>query len=153
MAATAGALDATSEVLSYNYDLFDKTWNVKNDNYWNPDLSYKNKWRNGDYRQGEAFPLSSTSLSWTVEGRKLIRMGSRFLWAGRAVIPVIQKQDAQVRMSATGQSMVLSMAVSPFSKKKMFSEPWWVYCVDFAVNFGVEAVAFEITNEWYRRNL
>jgi len=125
MAATAGFLDASAEVMSYNYTLFDKTWGIKNDDYWNPDLSYKNKWKNGDYRQGERFFLSSSALSWTVEGRKLVRMGQRLVKAGQIAIPLC----AQER------------------------QPWWVYGVDFLVNFGVEAVAFEITNEVYRSHL
>lgn len=30
--------------------------------WWNPKTSWKNKWKNGDKKQGEAFPLSSTLL-------------------------------------------------------------------------------------------
>jgi hypothetical protein len=36
--------------------------NVKNPQYWNPAISHKNKWKNGDKAQGEKFFLSSTIL-------------------------------------------------------------------------------------------
>jgi len=32
-------------------------------------------------------------------------------------------------------------------------QPWWVYFVDFTVSFGVEAMAFEVTNKVYRTHL
>lgn len=153
LAATAGFLDGTSEVLWYNYSLFDKTWGIQNDEYWNPRISYRNKWKNGDFRQGEKFFLSSTVLSPFVEGRKLVRMGSRFIWAAQAVVPVIQHENIPIKLAYSSHTVVLAMVAVPLSKKQMFDQPWWVYAVDLAVNFGVQAVAFELTSKMYRKHL
>lgn len=152
MAATAGFLDASAEVMYYNYDLFDKTWGIKNDEYWNPHLSYKNKWKNGDYRQGEAFFLSSTTFSFVVEGRKLVRMSQRVIWGLQAIVPTYNAVRARPA-TQTGQGILLTMSVTPFTKEKLFPEPWWVYGVDFVCTFGAQALAFEVTNEIYRSHL
>lgn len=152
MSVTAGFLDATSEVMYYNYELFDKTWGIENDEYWNPNLSYKNKWKNGDYKQGEAFLFSSTALSFLVEGRKLVRMSQRVIWGLQAVVPSYNAVRA-IPATQTGQGIVLTMSITPFTQKKLFPEPWWIYGIDFLVSFGVEAVAFEVTNEVYRSHL
>lgn len=43
----------------YHNSIFSK---VKNDKWWNPEISWKNKWKNGDPEQGERFFGSSTFL-------------------------------------------------------------------------------------------
>ena len=66
----SGFADGTAEVLRTDYSRFPASVDNK---YWNPDISYKNKWKNGDSRQGERFPLSSTALVWTTDGYHLMR--------------------------------------------------------------------------------
>lgn len=41
----------------YSRSIFSK---FKNQQFWNPEISWKNKWKNGDKSQGESFFLSST---------------------------------------------------------------------------------------------
>lgn len=48
-------------------------------NYWNPNTSWRNKWKNGDPRQGERFPLSSTALVATTDGWHMLDFTERTL--------------------------------------------------------------------------
>lgn len=59
--ALASAANAVMDTLSFRYDrsvfasLSERQW-------FDPQLSWRNKWKNGDPKQGDAFPLSSTAL-------------------------------------------------------------------------------------------
>jgi len=152
LSLTSGVLDATAEVMMYNYDLFDGVFDIKNHTYWNPRLSYAQKWKNGDYRQGEAFLFSSTALSFLVEGRKLVRMSQRVIWGLQAVVPAHNALRARPA-TQSGQGLVLTMTVAPFTDTKLFTDPWWIYVIDFVVTFGTQSLAFEISNRVYRSHL
>lgn len=54
----AGISNAIMDVLQFRYSnsIFSR---FKNQNWWNPDLSWRNKWKNGDPSQGEKFWGSS----------------------------------------------------------------------------------------------
>lgn len=63
----------------YDVSVFTK---AKNQSYWNPLISWKRKWKNGDKAQGERFWLSSTWLvgltdAWHLFGT--IRDGALFI--------------------------------------------------------------------------
>jgi hypothetical protein len=45
----------------------------KNQQFWNPEISWKNKWKNGDKLQGESFFLSSTVLVFTTDAWHLFQ--------------------------------------------------------------------------------
>ena len=64
----SGMADGTAETLRVNYSDFKAVFPKANDQYWNPSISWHNKWKNGDIRQGEKFPLSSTALVFTTDG-------------------------------------------------------------------------------------
>lgn len=57
----AGFAEGNREILRHDYAAFERVWPGANDNFWNPALSWRNKWKNGDPAQGEAF-LGSTSI-------------------------------------------------------------------------------------------
>jgi hypothetical protein len=54
----AGFSNAVMDVLNYRYhkSIFR---HAKNQQWWNPQISWLNKWKNGDYNQGESFWGSS----------------------------------------------------------------------------------------------
>ena len=54
-----GFADGTAEMLKFNYKRMDDKWHIRNDQYWNPEISWQNKWKNGNPAQGEAFWGSS----------------------------------------------------------------------------------------------
>ena len=58
----AAGLNAVMDELQFHYDR-SVFASMKTHQHWlDPRVSWRNKWRGGDPRQGEAFPLSSTSL-------------------------------------------------------------------------------------------
>lgn len=60
----SAAADGLRDTLMFHYS---ETGFTANDLFWDPDVSWQNKWKNGDPAQGEAFPLSSTALVWATD--------------------------------------------------------------------------------------
>lgn len=89
----SGGCDATSEVLRINYSQFEKVHTKANEQYWNPKVSYVNKWKNGDYTQGEKFFLSSTALVWTTDGYHMLRMIRNSTMITAIVIPIGKRKN------------------------------------------------------------
>ena len=45
----------------------------KNQRFWDMQNSWRNKWKNGDVSQGEAFLFSSTAFVWTTDAWHLVQ--------------------------------------------------------------------------------
>jgi len=71
---TSGCFDATAEVCRINYTYFYAVFPSANPQFWDAKKSAGNKWKNGDYKQGEKFLFSSTALVFTTDGYHLMRM-------------------------------------------------------------------------------
>ena len=71
---TAGMFEGTAEALKFHYSNVDQKLSL-NDNFWNPEISWRNKYKNGDPGQGERFTGSSTTLVWTTDGYHAMRFG------------------------------------------------------------------------------
>lgn len=75
----AGLADGTRDVLSFRYSrsIFPRgdgeTLLGAGAQFWNPDISWRNKWKDGDPDQGERFPLSSTALVFLTDGWHLLQ--------------------------------------------------------------------------------
>lgn len=63
----AAILNAVMDILSYRYDLSVFSKYPKLNQFTQPALSWQNKWKNGDRKQGERFFGSSTFLVWTTD--------------------------------------------------------------------------------------
>ena len=87
----SGSFDATAEVLRINYSYFAKVHPNANSEFWNPNESWVNKWKNGDPQQGEKFPLSSTALVFTTDAYHLFRMGRNVTMITAITIPIGRK--------------------------------------------------------------
>lgn len=57
----AAISNAIMDIIQFKYyeSIFSK---LKNDKWWNPEISWKNKWKNGDVEQGPKFFGSTTFL-------------------------------------------------------------------------------------------
>ena len=62
--------------MDMNFNMFGNSIfsTFKNQNFWNPQLSWVNKWKDGDRANGEKFFGSSTFLVWTTDSWHLIKM-------------------------------------------------------------------------------
>jgi len=83
---SSGISKAISDKLQFHYhkSIFKKYKPV----FWNPQISWKNKWKNGDKKQGEKFFLSSTLLVFTTDAWHLFNLFSNFLlFTGALLLP------------------------------------------------------------------
>jgi len=62
----SGAGKGTADYLQFHYE--------GKSQFWQPDISWKNKWKNGDPAQGEKFPGSSTLFVCTTDGWHMCNM-------------------------------------------------------------------------------
>jgi hypothetical protein len=70
--ALFGFFEAVMDKLQFHYNksVFK---NFKNQQFWNPKISWKNKWKNGDKDKGEKFPFSSTLFVFTTDAWHLAK--------------------------------------------------------------------------------
>lgn len=62
MLVLAAAFNAVMDELQFHYDTSVFAAMKSHQQWLDPRVSWHNKWKNGDARQGEAFPLSATSM-------------------------------------------------------------------------------------------
>lgn len=68
----AGFSNGTNEAISHHYNTgFKRTFPKANDRFWNPEISWTNKYKNGDYQRGPAYWGSTDLLAWTTDGYHL----------------------------------------------------------------------------------
>jgi hypothetical protein len=70
----SGAFDGLAETLKWHYSQFNERFANANPAFWNPAISWTNKYKNGDYHQGEKFWQSSRAFVFTTDGYHLSRM-------------------------------------------------------------------------------
>jgi len=92
----AGLADGTRDTLSFRYSrsIFPQgdgeTLLGAGAQFWNPDISWRNKWKDGDPAQGEAFPLSSTALVWITDAWHLLQFIMLTCFQLAIALPVIK---------------------------------------------------------------
>ncbi len=71
----AGSLDGFIESLNYHYDsgVKKRLPNI-NDQFWNPAISWRNKYKNGEPSEGAKFPGSTNFFVFTTDGYHLMRL-------------------------------------------------------------------------------
>ena len=111
----SGAFDGTSESLRYRYDGFKRVFPDANDQFWQPGLSWHNKWKGGDPANGEKFLFSSTALVWVTDGFHLCRM-------------------------ARNSTMITAIVIKRGEKKK-----WYWYVVDAGLYYCAYTTGFSIS--------
>ncbi len=79
-AFASGFLDGTIETISYHYyNGFKTRFPNANDQFWNPELSWRNKYKNGDPTLGPKFTGSTTFFAATTDAYHLLRTAKRTL--------------------------------------------------------------------------
>jgi hypothetical protein len=117
MVMLAGAADGINQALSFRYDGFKKVFPNANDRFWMPSLSCNNKYKNGDPKQGAAFPGSRTWLVFVTDGYHLTRFTDHLFMSG-----------------------AIAMKIAGFEKKK-----WYIYVLEAAGYWFVNRVGFCLT--------
>jgi len=91
--AVSGFADGTAEVLRTDYTRFNRILPNANQNYWDANKSWPNKWKNGDPLQGTKFLGSTTFLVWTTDGYHLTRFIRNATMITAICIPIGGKKN------------------------------------------------------------
>jgi hypothetical protein len=76
----SGMLDGTIESINYHYENgFKREVQGADDQFWNPELSWKNKYKNGDPTQGSKFYGSTSALVFTTDAYHALRASKNIL--------------------------------------------------------------------------
>jgi len=87
----SGISDGFNQSLLFRYKTIKEKFNL-DDHFWNPDSSWRNKWKNGDYTQGEKFLGSSTIFVGFTDGYHMTRMIGQSLLGTAIVINLKEKK-------------------------------------------------------------
>lgn len=117
LALLGGAADGINQKISFHYDEFKARFPGADDQFWNPGLSWTNKYKNHDPTQGRRSFLSTSVLVWTTDGYHLTRFISHATTAGAISVKVING-----------------------SKKK-----WYIYAIEGIGYWIVNRVGFNLT--------
>lgn len=84
----AGAFEGVAETLKWHYWEFEGVHSGADEQYWNPSVSWVNKYKGGVSANGAKFPLSTTAFVWMTDGYHLMRFGKvSFLTVGLVLSP------------------------------------------------------------------
>lgn len=87
-----GVSKGYSDVLSFRYQNFKTIHPNANDQFWNPDISWTNKYKNGDPALGPAFFGSTTVFVWTTDAPHLIPSAGKVCLIGAVVLKIGEKK-------------------------------------------------------------
>ncbi|MBC8047000.1 MAG: hypothetical protein H7Y00_09415 [Fimbriimonadaceae bacterium] len=115
VALISGMCDGFSQTLYAHYPEFQKKFPGANEEFWNPAISWKNKYENGDPALGERFPGSTTVFVFSTDAYHLFR--------------TINKAN------------LITIGGLEFSERKKFKE----YALDLVIYSIVYATGFHLT--------
>lgn len=84
----AGASKGFNETLMFHWKAFRNKFPNANPQWFNPDISWRNKYRNGDPEAGARFPLSTSVLVGLTDQYHLNTMINRVAWTSAVVIRI-----------------------------------------------------------------
>lgn len=86
--AFAGAFEGSAETVKWHYDEFEARFPEANEEYFNPEISWRNKYANGTPESGEKHFGSTTFLAWSTDYYHLARTSrNAFVLAGILITP------------------------------------------------------------------
>jgi hypothetical protein len=122
----SGALDGTIESISYHYNNgFKLRCKHVNDQFWNPAVSWQNKYKNGDCNQGPKFTGSTNMFAFTTDAYHLLRTGKRAI--NGLTVAYYMNESCNYRKTVT--------------KKQM----WKRTLKDFAILTAIRCIGFNTT--------
>ncbi len=93
----SGAADGMTQVIAFHPDKFFAQHPNANRQFWDNDVSWRNKYRKGDPAQGRAFIGSTTYLAWTTDAFHLFRTTSRLTAVAGLTIPLYKGSGKKLR--------------------------------------------------------
>lgn len=121
----SGMLDGTIESISYHYDNgFKKRFHNINNQFWDPSVSWQNKYKNGNSLMGPKFAGSTNMFVCTTDGYHMLRAAKRAV-DGLTLAYYVNKECTNMRKS---------------NNKK-----WKNIITDFLVLSAIRSVGFNLT--------
>jgi hypothetical protein len=84
----AGASKGFNETLQFHWKEFRRQFPHANANWFNPAVSWRNKYKNGDPEAGPKFPLSTSALIMFTDQYHLNNFVNKMAWGGALVIKI-----------------------------------------------------------------
>lgn len=119
----SGMLDGTKESISFHYQGFKRVFPKANDKFWDPCISWANKYKNNDPAQGQKFYGSTNLFVFTTDAYHALRTSQRAI-DGFVVAAYMNK-------NCTGRQ--------PFRKR------WKSIAKDFLILTAIRCVGFNLT--------
>jgi len=94
MVFLAGASKGFNETLLFHYDQFHQRFPRLNSEWFNPQVSWKNKYKNGDPSSGAKFPLSTTMLVATTDQYHLNNFINKTAWISTIMITMGEERKS-----------------------------------------------------------
>lgn len=127
----AGLCEGFIESLKYQYKEVKKRLPFLSDQFWNPALSWKNKYKNHDPLQGPRFWLSTSALVWLTDAYHLMNtIGNLFLFSNVGFIAYLITDNyyaffatfAAWAIYAGGGGFLLEWVFTPKGKSLKYKE-------------------------------
>jgi len=90
----AGASKGFNETLMFHWDAVHQRFPNANPNWYNPEVSWKNKYRDGDPTNGAKFPLSTTMLVATTDQYHLNNFINKTAWISTIMIKMSEPRKS-----------------------------------------------------------
>lgn len=110
----AGMADGLNQTLEFHYGTFKHVFPKANDEYWNPQISWTNKYKNNNSADGPKYFGSTSFLVWTTDGYHM----TRFV------------EDAGLMSS-------IVLRINVYEKRK-----WWYYVIEGAGYWVINRAGF-----------
>ncbi len=124
-AFASGMIDGTIESISFHYQNgFKSRFPKANDQFWDPSISWRNKYKNGDPSCGPNFPGSTTAFAFTSDAYHLLRTSKRALDTYTLVYFI--NEDRRIKCKKTKRRAAL----------KDFAILTAIRCVGFQITYG-----------------
>lgn len=111
-----GAAWGTHETISHHYYQFEKRFPNANPQFWNPELSWRNKYKGGDPERGPAYPGSMGALVWTTDAKHLLATTNQVMLFGSGIVIGLGEK-----------------------------RPWWHYGIDIVITGAAYSLGFNFT--------
>lgn len=135
----SGMLDGTVESINYHYETgFKPRFPNANDQFWNPAVSWKNKYKNGDPLYGPKFVGSTTLFAFTTDAYHLLRTSKRSI-DGLTLVYFANKEYDEYKSNAS------KVIKSKPNFHKSNSKKWKNAAKDFLILTAIRCAGFHLT--------
>lgn len=150
--AVSGIIDAGHEAASHDYPAFKRKFSSINDGWWNPSISWANKYKNFDKAQGEQFLFSTTAAVMVTDWYHLSRTIGHLLNVSAISVSIPFTNNGEPTKYLHKNS-ILDFKKIRFNNKTFgeSGKKWWIYVLEYIGINAVNRSCFELTYRYLRK--